>query len=370
MNSQSSPQTRMRQYLQLVATGPELSKSLTVAQAEDGMEMILNHEIDAVQTGIFLIALRMKRETDEENVGILNALIKRLHHKQTAAPAIIALADPFNGYLRGHPATPFLPAVIAACGLPAYSHGVGAVGPKYGMTSRMVLQAAGQSIDLTVEEAAARIDNPDIGWAYLDQKHYVPALHGLVELRDLMVKRSCLSTLEVVLKPLSGSRATHLMTGFVHKAYPPVYAKLARHAGFDSAALVRGVEGGCIPSLSQLSRYFSINLGQELVLNRLVPTDLGIVQQSRIVSLSASHAEIMEQTGYGSTDVMEPVIAQNLEIGLGALINDDGPMRDSLIYGAAIALTQAGIVSGLVAGADRARAVISNGEALARFQAG
>jgi uroporphyrin-III C-methyltransferase/precorrin-2 dehydrogenase/sirohydrochlorin ferrochelatase len=36
----------------------------------------------------------------------------------------------------------------------------------------------------------------------------------------------------------------------VHKPYPRIYALLARHAGFDSALIVRGVEGSVIPLLS------------------------------------------------------------------------------------------------------------------------
>jgi len=43
----------------------------------------------------------------------------------------------------------------------------------------------------------------------------------------------------------------------VHKPYPRIYALLARHAGFDSALLVRGVEGGVVPSLRQTGVCFS-----------------------------------------------------------------------------------------------------------------
>jgi anthranilate phosphoribosyltransferase len=163
----------MREYLQLVATGPELSKSLNEAQAEDGMSMILDRDIDAVRAGIFLIALRMKRESDAENAGILSALIGQLQTARTRSAEILSVADPFNGYLRGLPATPFLPAVFAACGLPAYSHGLQSVGPKYGITTRLVLEQAGKNVDMNVREAADLLDNPDAGWAYLDQSQRI-----------------------------------------------------------------------------------------------------------------------------------------------------------------------------------------------------
>ncbi len=378
MNDMANPQSRMRAYLQLVATGPELSKSLNQAQAEDGMLMILNGEIDPVRAGIFLIALRMKRESDTEHIGILNALIKETRTQQTASPEILAVADPFNGCLRGLIATPFLPAVFAACGLPTYTHGLQSVGPKYGITTRMVLEAAGKNVDKNLADGVACLDNTEVGWTYLDQKHYIPSLHDLVELRDTMVKRSCLSTLEVVLKPLFGARTTHLLTGFVHKAYPPVYAMLAKHCGFDSAMIIRGVEGGCIPSLSQLSRYFAYRGDQALELHRLapiklhrlVPRELGIEQEARMVAIPSQFAEAMKQTGFRNTQILNAVVAHNLEQGLDALANKPGAMYDSLVYGAAIGLAHVGLAARLADGAERAGNAIASGDALARFQAG
>ncbi len=185
-----------------------------------------------------------------------------------------------------------------------------------------------------------------------------------------MVKRSCISTLEVILKPLGGSRSTHLLTGFVHKAYPPVYAMLAKQAGFDSATIVRGVEGGCIPSLSQLSRYFGYRGDEAISLHRLAPKELGIEQAARMVAIPDQFASDMGQTCFQNTQVLGKVAAHNLELGLEALANKPGTMRDSIIYGVAITLRHIGMASGLEQAADQARKVIASGAALARFDAG
>ena len=369
MSESTEAHSRMRAYLQLVATGPELSKSLDAAQAEDALNMILDQQVDAVQSAIFLIALRMKRETEEENIGALNALINLTLHASVKAPQIIAIADPFNGFLRCLPATPFLPAVLAACGLPAYLHGVQTAGPKYGITPNMVLAAAGKDVEKNVDQAAVALDRDGLGWAYLDQSRYIPKLHDLIGLRDRMVKRTCISTLEVVLKPLSGREHTHLMTGFVHKAYPPVYAALAKQAGFDSAIIVRGVEGGSIPSLSQLSRYFGYRDGNEVELHKLTPREVGVEQPHRMVPIPKELEGLFSETGFNATEVLEPAIMRNVEIGIDALKNKPGPMLDSLIYGAAIALSHTGLCANLTEGAQKARNAISTGEAFTRFSA-
>ena len=367
MDSDLDPKSRMRQYLQLVATGPELSKSLNQAQAEDAMALILQGEIDSVQTALFLIALRMKRETEAENLGVLDALIKRTKTRQIKNNSVLAIADPFNGYLRSMPATAFLPAVFAACGLPGYIHGLQTVGPKYGITAKMVLHAAGVNVDLNVDQGSGSLENNDLGWCYLDQKHYIPCLHDLVELRDTMVKRSCISTLEVVLKPLYGAASTFLMTGFVHKAYPPVYAALARHVGFSSAAIIRGVEGGCVPSLSQVSRYFGYQGEGELILNKLSPQEISIQQEQRGVVIPDEFNQDLQSTSFDNAHVLNNLAANVAEHGVDALNNKPGAMRDSLIYAASIGLTQFGIASDLQESANLARKAIASGEALERF---
>ncbi|MDE0152842.1 MAG: anthranilate phosphoribosyltransferase, partial [Gammaproteobacteria bacterium] len=65
--AQTEPQAFMRSVLQRIATGPEYSKDLPQEEARAALNLILNGQADPVQAGIFFIALRMKRETLEEN---------------------------------------------------------------------------------------------------------------------------------------------------------------------------------------------------------------------------------------------------------------------------------------------------------------
>ena len=59
----------IRRSIQKVATGPEYSKDLSYDEAYQMMTKILQGSVDPVQTAIILIALRMKRESDDENLG-------------------------------------------------------------------------------------------------------------------------------------------------------------------------------------------------------------------------------------------------------------------------------------------------------------
>jgi anthranilate phosphoribosyltransferase len=360
----------MRGCIQKVATGPEYSKDLSFDEAYAAMRAILEDRADPVQAAVFLIALRMKRETDDENAGVLQAIMDSTLTATADIDEVIDIADPYDGYTRGLAISPFLPPVFAACGLPAVSHGVDKLGPKYGATHRKVLVQAGINVDRSVAQAAQVLADPAIGWSYVDQKAFCPALHDLIPLRSRIVKRPVLTTVEVLTGPVRGRLKTHLMTGYVHKAYPPVYANLARQAGFDTAAIVRGVEGGVIPSLKQPARVFCYHdRGEESPLE-CYPDSIGIDQPTRAVPIPAdTPAAIRPGDEIATTVDIDAAAASAARTGLEALGGQPGPAHDSLVYAAAIVLHHLGRHDSLAGAADAVRQVLASGEALARFKA-
>jgi anthranilate phosphoribosyltransferase len=148
----SIAETIMRGCIQKVATGPEYSKDLSFDEAHAAMRTILEGNADSVQVAVLLIALRMKRETDDENAGVLQAIIDSMTPVTAEVDELLDIADPYDGYSRGLAISPFLAPVFAACGMPALSHGVERLGPKYGATHRKVLANAGIDVDRTAVE--------------------------------------------------------------------------------------------------------------------------------------------------------------------------------------------------------------------------
>ena len=359
-----------RESIQKVATGPEYSKNLNVEEARESMRMILEGKADPVRAAVFLIALRMKRETREENEGILQAIIDNATHATAQVDELVDIADPYDGYARCVPASAFVPVVLAAAGVPAVCHGAESIGPKFGATFRKVLGAAGVNVDLSVEAAAAQISDPNIGWAYVDQRAFSPALHNLVDLRERMIKRQVLTTVEVLVKPISALKKTHFMTGYVHKAYPPVYANLARMAGFDTALIIRGVEGGILPSLQQAGKmYYYHDMGAEQEVE-LDPTMMGTQQPSRAVPIPDGLAKAASQADEIATEVDPQALAEcAADYGLAALQGKSGATRDSLVYSAAMCLHHLKRYGSMPQAADAVRKVLDSGAALARFKA-
>ncbi|HYP67762.1 MAG TPA: anthranilate phosphoribosyltransferase [Thiobacillaceae bacterium] len=358
------PKALMHSIIQRVATGPELSKSISRQEARRGLHAVLDHQVDPVQAGIFLIALRMKRETDEEVIGIQQALMDVTESVVAPVDEVLTLSDPFDGYNRTLPAAPFLPVVLAACGLPTVCTGMESIGPKYGITYRLVYRALGLDVDLTPAQAAARLGHE--GWAYCDQAQYAPRLHALKDLRKLMVKRQAITTAETQAMPVRGRARNHFMTGFVHKPYPRIYALLAREAGFDSALIVRGVEGGVIPSLRQDARMFVYRDRGEEVQWDFNAAQAGISQEVRAPLLPGHKegAEVEEdRTAFDATAMARTAA----EAGFAALRGEKSATYDALVMGTALVLWGLGKADSLAGGADRARQALDSGAAKRRL---
>jgi anthranilate phosphoribosyltransferase len=364
----TDPKLLMRSIIQRIATGPDLSKDISRAEAHLGTKAIIDGHIDPVQVGIFFIALRMKRETMDENIGVLDAVLETTQRVTATVDEVVDIGDPYDGYNRSLPTAPFLGPLLAELGVHVVSHGLDRVGPKYGVTARHILQAAGVPVDLSPAQAAARLADPALGWTYIDQAQSNPGLHNLVGLRAQMIKRQVLTTVEVLSKPIAGRKKTHFITGFVHKPYPPIYAELARVAGFDTACIIRGVEGGVIPSLRQAGRYFHyFDKGTESEV-AIDPTTLGIRQDVRAVPLPGSVA-----TAEGEDEIVAaidiPATARAAaEAGLAALKGTKGAFYDSLVLSGAIVLQHVGKASSLADAATQIRAVLDSGRAASRVK--
>jgi anthranilate phosphoribosyltransferase len=350
-------QALMHSIIQRVATGPDLSKNISFEEAEAGMRAILQGKIDPVQSAIFLIALRMKRETREENQGILAAILAESDQQTVEVDNLIDFSDPYSGYNRSIPVSSFLPALLAEFGFSCVIHALERVSPKFGLTHHHIVKAMGLAVDNTTMQAKARLENSAIGWSYIDQSNYCQGLHNLVPLRDKIIKRTVINTVETLIAPLRG-RKTHSVLGYVHKPYPPVYADLLHSAGVDSSLLIRGVEGGVVPSLRQKGLMISYQGIEEKNRIDIEPTALDIEQTMRSISfpegldLENNKAELADYT---------------VSLGKSALAGKRGMFYDALVLSASLVLWHMKKTPDLPTAAQQVRKVLDSGRVLDRL---
>jgi anthranilate phosphoribosyltransferase len=362
------PEARMTAYLKRVASGPTKSKDLTREEARDGMEMVLRRELSDVQAGVFLVALRMKRESDDEHRGILEALRAATQSVTVPIPDLVEISDPYDGFKRHPPTSPFLLPLLAACGLPAISTGCSVIGPKFGVTHRQIFEKSTIPTLLTPAEAARRVAHPAIGWAYIDQSVFCPTLYNLIELRRLIVKRPCIATLEKMCGPVRAEK-NHLFIGYVHHGYEEQIPMAARHGGYDSCLTVKGVEGGVLlPMNKPQSGYLYTH--REAVTREIVfdPAEAGVTTTLRSVPLPPDCKEAASN---------DPVAEASARLGIAVLSGVDAgadpliaPARDSLIFTASAVLVATGRTASLAEAAKSVRHALDSGTAFAHLVAG
>jgi anthranilate phosphoribosyltransferase len=362
-----NPEKTMISIIQRVATGPELSKSITYDEARAGMRLVLEGLADPVQAAVFLIGLRVKRETDDENKGILQGILDKTNTVVTDVDELVDVADPYNGYGRSLPSSPFLPVLLAESGVPAVSHGIETVAPKFGVTHSQVLQAAGVSVNLSGEEIWKQICDSDVGWAYVDQSTFCPSLYGMAQFRKRIVKRAAISTAEVLTGPIRGRKKTHLLTGYVHNAYPPIYTMLARHSGFSSTLLLRGTEGGVTPSLRKRDEFIRYWERGEDEVFEADPLEIDIEQDNRLVPIPQ---ELLpnKNRDFGPDENNSEIAKLAAKEGMGALEGTRNATSDALLYSASLTLWHLGRYDSVQKAAVVVRKILSSGKVAERFR--
>ena len=348
----------MHSIIQRIATGPELSKSISLEESKLAMEAILSHEIDEVQSAIFLIAMRMKRETMDENIGILMALVGLTNQQQSSVENLVDLGDPYSGYNRSVPISSFLPPLLAELGIPSVIHGLNSVSPKFGLTHRLIYQALDFDVNLSTRRAKIRIENKLIGWSYVDQSQYCKPLHSLVPLRNKIIKRTVLNTVESLIGPIRGKN-THAVLGYVHKPYPPIYASLAKHSGFSSSLLIRGVEGGVVPSLRQKGLMYSYYDGAEKDKVDIDPKKIGVTQEFRAIEIPKNLEGETKKSSLAKYVV---------DLGSEALSGKKGIFYDGLVYSASLILWHLKDEKTLTLVSEKVRSALDSSKAIERLK--
>jgi len=363
----------MRSAVARVAAGPELSKDLSYDDTREVMRIILSGHADPVQSAVYFIGLRMKRETDEEFRAIMDATRFETQTVTAQAKNVVVMAEPYNGFNRTVPGSLFSLPILAACGVPAYSHGVELVGPKFGVTHHTIMRALGATPLKSAQAVADQLDEKDVGWGYVDQAQFCPALHSLTQLRARMIKRPAMSTTESMLCPIKGVEGTHLVTGYVHKPYKDTYAMLARHCDFQSYLLIKGTEGGVVPSFRAPARVV-----------RGVKKTTSANSEYEHGEVEFDLNEISMQREYRALDIPDTVTKSNItglkwdidsladtcaQKGLAALGGEQGAVQDAAIMAAALILWHQRVCNDMAEAVKTAKKTIASGEALARLNA-
>lgn len=233
----------IRDCIRRMAIGPKASKDLTREECSRAMGTILSGGTSDVTASVFLMGLRLKRETLDENLGVLDALRGASLQWTSSCEEIVDIADPYDGFHKKSHWTLYRAALLGAMGVPVVVHGGTQIPPKYGTTARDLIAFHGKLGMGAVSLAGTKACLDACGWTYADLRTFCPGLESLRHIRHEMVKRTCLATVEKLILPIRGTEKTGVVTGYVHSGYEGVLQDILRASGVAWARVVRGPEG-------------------------------------------------------------------------------------------------------------------------------
>jgi anthranilate phosphoribosyltransferase len=229
------------QYVRILGRGRIGSRSLTQAEAEASMGMILRGEALPEQIGAFMMLLRVKEETAAEIAGFATAV--RRSFGQTDSPESMGLEPvdlDWSSYAGKRRQLPwFLLAVMALTqsGIRIFMHGTEGHTPGR-LYTREILEGLGFPIALDLPDAAAQIRARN--FAFLPLQNLSPRLHDLIQLRSILGLRSPVHTVSRMLNPMKAPCSLH---GIFHPSFMATHQEAARILGDPHLGVFRG-EGG------------------------------------------------------------------------------------------------------------------------------
>ncbi len=341
---------QMKSYLQKIATGPKMSKNLTEIEAEDALTLILEEEVSKVQSGVFLIAARMKLETLEENIGYWKALDKTTIQHQVQLDRLLQIADPFDGFNRVPYFGFYTIPLLAAMGLPTYGNSAPSLPPKFGITFEDILcKHYGVSPQGNHRQRVELIKMSKFGYINIQEAH--PLLEKLRDLRIEIVKRTMLSTMEKMLMPLESSGGNnYLATSYFHRGYETSMISIANLSKFNLAIIGNGAEGTTLYGVHKPSKVFiSSKKGKTNEVNCQLSTMFSKKTNSEI------------EDAYKSLKSEEYNLPKFADWGESALKNGTGPAAPLIACQASTLFNLCGLSHSFQESYDTARKLLKEG---------
>lgn len=220
-------------FLRIVARGPTLSRSLTTAEAEAAMGLILDSAVAPEQLGAFLLVLRNRGETAAELAGMVRAARARL-----AIGALPAVDLDWPSYADAHRQLPYFllaARLVADAGVRVLLHGCAGAGPA---TTRHGLAALGLQPARANDEAAEQLHRSRL--AYLPLERLSGRLKELFNLRQVLGVRTAINS---VARELNPAHAPAMLQGVFHPPYIPLHVAVQRALEQPRALTFKGGGG-------------------------------------------------------------------------------------------------------------------------------
>ena len=336
---------------------------LEYERARQVLEAVLSGQVQEALQAAVLIGQRMNLESYDEVRAYLDAVRGPEQVVPVAVENLTHWGQPFDGATRYFRPTLFVAAVRAALGRASVLHGVPTMPPKMGVTEEAVLEAVGARTDLTMSQAAALIEDTDVGFAYVSQRLYAPGLYRLMTLRHHIKKRPPWATTEKSQQLFGAQSANYMVCGFYHSGYEETLLNLMWERAFQAGLVIKGQEG---------SSHYALRLGKPSDTRRKAVNYAGGFHR---VGTQRHDFEVdVDPRQWGLFYDQDPrpatVSAQAFaQLGWDALCGQPGPVFDAIVLNVGMTDHLLGLCPDPGLALAEAREAIDSGAALGRLKA-
>ena len=235
MNDANMQEHPFAQFIRILGRGKKGSRALTMDEAFEAMEMILDDSVHPEQLGAFLMLLRVKEESAEEVAGFVRAIRESLQ----PMPAVKVDLDwsSYAGKRRHLPWYILSALLLAENDIRVCMHG--ADGHTAGrLYTTHALHALGITPCVSMDEVSKQLNASN--FAYIPLRTISARLFDIINLRPILGLRSPVHTVARMINPFG---APHAIQAIFHPGYQKIHLDAARLLGDPHLAVFKG-EGG------------------------------------------------------------------------------------------------------------------------------
>ena len=325
------PLQTLKTLIQKVSTGATLSES----EIRTALEIMTDGHATPAQMGAFLMALRVRGETEEEITGAAQMLRSRMHRVDAPEGAVDIVGT--GGDSHGTYNVSTCAALVAAgAGLKVAKHGNRSVSSISGASD--VLAALGVKLDVSPAKVTEAIREAGVGFMWAPMHH--PAMKNWAPVRAELGIRTLFNLLGPISNPAGVKRQ---VVGVFSYLWVEPIAKVLRNLGATHVWVVHGHDG-----LDELTTTGSTDVAEvkdgKIRVFEVTPADAGLAP-AKLTDLKGGDAK------FNAAAIQD------------VLSGKKGPFRDIVLLNAAAALIVGGIVPDLPTGVAKAAQAIDTGAA-------
>lgn len=311
-------------------------KDLTPEVAEGVMEEIMSGNAGEIEMAAYLIALRMKGETEDEITasarGMRSACLKLLHEEDVLEIVGTGGDEAFTFNISTVAAF-----IVSACGVAVAKHGNRSVSSKCGAAD--VLESLG--VNITVEPPKMSKILHECGMCFMFAQKYHPSMKFVAKVRKTLGTRTIFN----ILGPLSNPAGANMeLMGVYSRELVEPLAKVMANLGVKSGMVVCGEDG--LDEITMTGKTYACSIRNGMI------TPLVIDPQEFGFSLCDKNELV------GGTPEDNKQIAIDILSG-----REQGAKRDVVLLNAAVCLYIAGKTDNIAAAISMAKYALDNGKA-------